>query len=163
MLSGLVPISTRVILGRDALLHAIDIAGPKSTLSIGGTKPIPNATSSPADAQPTPSSATAAIGPVTGTADTASPRPVRPEIIAIRHPDGTAVGQLTASVAGAAVTVTFDRTTLRPAVCGAVGPDIMLDISGPTDPVLIRSASDGDLTTLAMPTFTTTHENQGIR
>jgi DNA polymerase III subunit beta len=30
----------------------------------------------------------------------------------------------------------------------------MLDICGPALPVVIRSATDGDLTTLAMPTFT---------
>jgi hypothetical protein len=34
-----------------------------------------------------------------------------------------------------------------------VGPEIMLDISAPDQPVVVRSATDGDLTTLVMPTI----------
>jgi DNA polymerase-3 subunit beta len=58
---------------------------------------------------------------------------------------------IAAKVTGPAVTLHFDRETLRPAISGAVGPEIMLDISGPDQPVIIRSATDGDLTTLVMP------------
>ncbi|WP_424809720.1 hypothetical protein [Rhodococcus sp. 27YEA15] len=56
-----------------------------------------------------------------------------------------------ATVEGTDVTLTFDPATLRPAVEGAVGPEIMVDISGPDQPVVIRSAGAGDLTTLVMP------------
>lgn len=56
-----------------------------------------------------------------------------------------------ATVHGPGVTLAFEVTTLHPAVATAVGPDVMLDISAPDHPVVVRSADDGDLTTLAMP------------
>ncbi|MFC9788935.1 MerR family transcriptional regulator [Rhodococcus sp. NPDC127528] len=59
-----------------------------------------------------------------------------------------------ATVTGPEVTLAFDPVTLRPALLSAVGPDLMLDLSRPDQPVVIRSATDGDLTTLAMPTAT---------
>ncbi|MEV5652795.1 MerR family transcriptional regulator [Nocardia sp. NPDC052254] len=58
---------------------------------------------------------------------------------------------LSATVTGPDVALGFDLTTLYPAVGTAIGPDVMIDIAGPADPVVIRSADDGDLTTLAMP------------
>ncbi|WP_020661581.1 MerR family transcriptional regulator [Amycolatopsis benzoatilytica] len=45
----------------------------------------------------------------------------------------------------------FAANTLYPALRTAVGPDVMLDIAAPHLPVVVRSADDGDLTTLAMP------------
>lgn len=57
-----------------------------------------------------------------------------------------------ATVTGPDIALAFARSTLRPALTTAVGPDIMLDIAAPDLPVVIRSATDGDLTTLAMPT-----------
>ncbi|MGF0318953.1 MerR family transcriptional regulator [Nocardia fluminea] len=56
-----------------------------------------------------------------------------------------------ATVTGPAMTIYFAVTTLYPAVATAVGPDVMLDLIAPDQPVLIRSADDGDLSTLAMP------------
>ncbi|KAF0847133.1 MerR family transcriptional regulator [Nocardia caishijiensis] len=56
-----------------------------------------------------------------------------------------------AAVTGESMTVHFALTTLYPAVAGAIGPDIMLDLSAPDLPARIRSADDGDLLTLAMP------------
>ncbi|GAB2988059.1 MerR family transcriptional regulator [Amycolatopsis acidiphila] len=47
--------------------------------------------------------------------------------------------------------LTFERATLRAAISTAVGPDLLLEMSTPEEPVLVRSATDGDLTTLAMP------------
>lgn len=47
--------------------------------------------------------------------------------------------------------VWFELTTLYPAVSTAIGPDVMLDLRGPDQPVTIRSADRGDLTTFAMP------------
>ncbi|MGW4717484.1 DNA polymerase III subunit beta family protein [Nocardia sp. NPDC004260] len=58
---------------------------------------------------------------------------------------------LPAKVTGSAVTLSFDPATLLPAVHTALGPDLMLDIIAADQPVILRSATDGDLTTLAMP------------
>lgn len=60
-------------------------------------------------------------------------------------------GVVAASVRGPAVTLAFEITTLHPAIVTAAGPDLMLDITAPDQPVVVRSADDGDLTTLAMP------------
>lgn len=57
--------------------------------------------------------------------------------------DGTATGS--------DVTVWFDLTTLYPAVGHAIGSDVLLDLRGPEQPATVRSADDGDLTTLVMP------------
>ncbi|MEV6321657.1 MerR family transcriptional regulator [Nocardia sp. NPDC051787] len=65
---------------------------------------------------------------------------------------GDAAHRLPATVTGSAITLSFDPATLLPAVHTALGPDLMLDITGPDQPVVLRSATDGDLTTLAMPT-----------
>lgn len=58
---------------------------------------------------------------------------------------------LPATVAGPALQIWFELTTLYPAVSTAIGPDVMLDLRGHDQPVTIRSADRGDLTTLAMP------------
>ncbi|MEU8900936.1 MerR family transcriptional regulator [Nocardia sp. NPDC048505] len=60
-------------------------------------------------------------------------------------------GRLPASVAGPALEIAFAPEVLRPALLGAVGPDVMLDLAEPDQPVVVRSATDGDLTTLVMP------------
>ncbi|MFF0814771.1 MerR family transcriptional regulator [Rhodococcus sp. NPDC003318] len=56
-----------------------------------------------------------------------------------------------AGVRGPDTALAFEITTLYPAIATAVGPDVMLDIAAPDQPVVVRSADDGDLTTLAMP------------
>ena len=58
---------------------------------------------------------------------------------------------LPATVTGPALRIWFELTTLYPAVSTAIGPDVMLDLRGHDQPVTIRSADRGDLTTLAMP------------
>lgn len=58
---------------------------------------------------------------------------------------------LPATVAGPALRIWFELTTFHPAVSTAIGPDVMLDLRGHDQPVTIRSADRGDLTTLAMP------------
>ncbi|MFI6999485.1 MerR family transcriptional regulator [Nocardia sp. NPDC050175] len=60
---------------------------------------------------------------------------------------------LPATVTGSDIDLYFDVTTLLPAIHTALGPDLMLDISAADHPVVLRSATDGDLTTLAMPTW----------
>ncbi|WP_430335270.1 MerR family transcriptional regulator [Rhodococcus sp. ACT016] len=64
---------------------------------------------------------------------------------------GESERRLDADVSGPAIAMSFASGTLRAALTTAVGPDVMLDISRPDMPLVIRSATDGDLTTLAMP------------
>ncbi|MEU9237884.1 MerR family transcriptional regulator [Streptomyces subrutilus] len=59
--------------------------------------------------------------------------------------------RLPATASGRSLRVWFELTTLYPAVSTAIGPDVMLDLRGGDQPVTIRSADRGDLTTLAMP------------
>lgn len=58
---------------------------------------------------------------------------------------------LPATTTGPGLQIWFELTTLYPAVSTAIGPDVMLDLRGHDQPVTIRSADRGDLTTLAMP------------
>ncbi|AEF42634.1 DNA polymerase III subunit beta family protein [Hoyosella subflava] len=58
---------------------------------------------------------------------------------------------LPAAVTGAALRISFHLTTVYPAVSTAIGPEVMLDLRGPNQPITIRSADRGDLTTVAMP------------
>jgi hypothetical protein len=61
-----------------------------------------------------------------------------------------------ADIIGEPVAISFQFTTLHPALVAGVGPDVMLEISRPNLPVVVRSADDGDFTTLAMPVKATT-------
>ncbi|WP_280243959.1 MerR family transcriptional regulator [Nocardia abscessus] len=65
--------------------------------------------------------------------------------------------RLPAAVTGSAITLSFEPTTLLPAVHTALGPELMLDISAADQPVVLRSATDGDLTTLVMPSRALDH------
>ncbi|GAA1237533.1 MerR family transcriptional regulator [Prauserella halophila] len=56
-----------------------------------------------------------------------------------------------ATVDGADTETWFGVPVLHPAVVTAVGPDVMLDVRGPSEPILVRSADNGDLATLVMP------------
>lgn len=58
---------------------------------------------------------------------------------------------LSPTATGQALRIRFELTTFYPAVSTAIGPDVMLDLRGHDQPVTIRSADRGDLTTLAMP------------
>ncbi|MFJ3203808.1 MerR family transcriptional regulator [Streptomyces sp. NPDC086989] len=64
-----------------------------------------------------------------------------------KHPGIT----LPATATGRPLQICFELTTLYPAVSTAIGPDVLLDLRGHDQPVTIRSADRGDLTTLAMP------------
>ncbi|MEV3933692.1 MerR family transcriptional regulator [Streptomyces sp. NPDC049944] len=65
--------------------------------------------------------------------------------------DGHAANRIPATGTGPPLRIWFELTTLYPAVSTALGPDVMLDLRGDDQPVTIRSADCGDLTTLAMP------------
>lgn len=81
-----------------------------------------------------------------------------PERMGLRIVDGRprallpgAVVALNGTATGPDLTVWFELTTLYPAVGHALGNDVMLDLRGPDQPATVRSADDGDLTTLVMP------------
>ncbi|MEU3607285.1 MerR family transcriptional regulator [Streptomyces sp. NPDC035033] len=60
-------------------------------------------------------------------------------------------GSLPAVATGRPLRIWFELTTLYPAVSTAIGADVMLDLRGHDEPVTVRSADRGDLTTLVMP------------
>ncbi|MGW5441262.1 DNA polymerase III subunit beta family protein [Nocardia asteroides] len=76
-----------------------------------------------------------------------------PTITLVVDPAGVRLGvaPMGATAAGSPMTIHFAVITLYPAVAGAVGPDVMVDLLAPDLPACIRSADDGDLLTLAMP------------
>lgn len=57
-----------------------------------------------------------------------------------------------ADITGAPVAINFRAATLYPALTVAsIGPDVMLQISQPHLPAVVRCADDGDITTVVMP------------
>lgn len=68
---------------------------------------------------------------------------------------------LPADVTGEPVAISFQFATLHPAVAASLGPDVMLQITQPDLPVIVRSANDGDFTTLVMPTRSTVRTTTG--
>ncbi|RZQ59553.1 MerR family transcriptional regulator [Amycolatopsis suaedae] len=118
VLDALTPASTRVLVGREALLDVVRHGGETVVLT--------------ADA--------------TGLRARLTGEPSR---------------RIAATVDGRRVRVAFQPHILRAAVGTSIGPDVMLDITGPDQPVVVRSATDGDLTTLAMPTLDPTRTVAG--
>ncbi|MEU1952824.1 MerR family transcriptional regulator [Nocardia rhamnosiphila] len=74
-----------------------------------------------------------------------------PGTLSISGAGGQPPAELAARVTGPDSELVFGFTILHPAVATAIGPDVRLDIGGRTDPMVVRSADNGDLTTLAMP------------
>ncbi|MFD9548251.1 MerR family transcriptional regulator [Nocardia salmonicida] len=143
MLAALAPVRTRVVLTRAALLHAIEhLDSPTVVLHTTSTGTVSVTTSSAWTEHAPPTDAAATGDSVTQETSSAVCEASDPG--AVRHiPHARATGP--------AMTIHFAVTTLYPAVATAVGPDVMLDLIAPDQPVLIRSADDGDLSTLAMP------------
>ncbi|MFE9787210.1 hypothetical protein ACFYO7_17685 [Nocardia salmonicida] len=143
MLAALAPVRTRVVLTRAALLDVMEhLDSPTVVLHTTSTGTVSVTTSTLRTEHTPPTGAVTTGDPVaqanSAAACEASERgAVRP----IPHARAT----------GPAMTIHFAVTTLYPAVATAVGPDVMLDLISPDQPVLIRSADDGDLSTLAMP------------
>ncbi|WP_020668796.1 MerR family transcriptional regulator [Amycolatopsis nigrescens] len=52
---------------------------------------------------------------------------------------------------GPGLTIAFDPVLLGQALDASVGPDVLLEISGAAQPVVVRSADQGSFTTLVMP------------
>ncbi|MGW0634694.1 DNA polymerase III subunit beta family protein [Nocardia salmonicida] len=143
MLAALAPVRTRVVLTRAALLHAMEhLDSPTVVLHTTSTGTVSVTTSSWWTEHAPPTDAAATGDPVAQESSSAVCE--ASDRGAVRHiPHGRATGP--------AMTIHFAVTTLYPAVATAVGPDVMLDLIAPDQPVLIRSADDGDLSTLAMP------------
>lgn len=69
-------------------------------------------------------------------------------VISTRH--GNTVAQ-PAVHTGPPLRIAFDPAVLAPALEAGVGPDVLLEISAPDRPVVLRSADQGSFTTLVMP------------
>lgn len=59
--------------------------------------------------------------------------------------------RLEAICSGPPLRIAFDPATLIPALEAGVGPDVLLEVSTTTHPVVVRSADQGSFTTLVMP------------
>lgn len=59
-----------------------------------------------------------------------------------------------AEITGQMEDTSFATTQLFPAVSSAIGPDVLLELRGEHQPMTVRSADRGDLTTVLMPTLT---------
>ncbi|TLF80842.1 MerR family transcriptional regulator [Nocardia cyriacigeorgica] len=175
LLADLAPVRTRVIVGRGELIDAVESGGDVLCMSIdagavtvGGTGVLPTTDPGAERSGPAAGDPTADAGEHRARdGSNPSSRRVGESGSETERDPGTS-GKRTAcaltipaTVTGPDITLAFARSTLRPALTAAVGPDIMLDIAAPDLPVVIRSATDGDLTTLAMPTRlpTTSEEN----
>ncbi|MEU5188902.1 MerR family transcriptional regulator [Streptomyces klenkii] len=66
-------------------------------------------------------------------------------------PRGSAPSTPPALCTGPPLRIAFDPEVLLPALDAGVGPDVLLEISSPSEPVIVRSADQGSFTTLVMP------------
>lgn len=73
------------------------------------------------------------------------------DVLVIASGEGGFESSVPASVVGESAGLWFAMTTLYPAVDTAIGPDVMIDVRKAGQPITIRSADRGDLTTVAMP------------
>ncbi|MDN3354285.1 MerR family transcriptional regulator [Actinomadura sp. DC4] len=60
-------------------------------------------------------------------------------------------GELAAITTGPPLRIAFDPDVLFRALDAGVGPDVLLEIASPVQPVVVRSADQGGFTTLVMP------------
>ncbi|OKK02310.1 transcriptional regulator [Streptomyces sp. CB03234] len=75
---------------------------------------------------------------------------------------GTERTTLRAICTGPALRIAFDPDVLLAALDAGVGPDVLLEISSPTQPVVVRSADQGSFTTLVMPVRETTRSYSAV-
>ncbi|MEU5399677.1 MerR family transcriptional regulator [Streptomyces sp. NPDC005963] len=67
--------------------------------------------------------------------------------------------ELRAICTGPSLRIAFDPEVLLPALDASVGPDLLMEISSPTQPVVVRSADQGTFTTLVMPVHDTVEDD----
>ncbi|MGW6424485.1 DNA polymerase III subunit beta family protein [Nocardia sp. NPDC055053] len=162
MLAALPAVVTRVVLSRAELLDALERTGSDTiTLHVIPEHGLDELTQ--ADLAATPAFAfilghgydARGVEAVRAASDAgAIADPAR----AVRIAGDSDAVLLPATVTGPGMTIHFAVITLYPAVAGAVGPDVMLDLIAPDLPARIRSADDGDQLTLAMPCRPATEE-----
>ncbi|MFE2938385.1 MerR family transcriptional regulator [Streptomyces sp. NPDC059255] len=75
--------------------------------------------------------------------------PARPEALDDAPPGSTTLRAL--RIGELPLRIGFDPAVLAPALDASVGPDVLLEISDVTRPVVVRSADQGSFTTLVMP------------
>lgn len=69
----------------------------------------------------------------------------------VRSGDDQCDVPLSAAVDGDDLIISFELTTLYPALSTAIGPDVLFDLRAPDQPVIVRSADLGDLRSVIMP------------
>lgn len=154
MLAALPAVVTRVVLNRAELLDALEQTG-SPTITLHVTSGCGFDELAQTDAVATPATLGREPDPVRAASSSGATADPAGAVRITR--DGDAV-QLPATVTGPGMTIHFAVITLYPAVAGAVGPDVMLDLIAPDLPARIRSADDGDQLTLAMPCRPDTEE-----
>lgn len=82
--------------------------------------------------------------------------------ITVRSTSSEMGAALPARVSGPTIELWFEMTTLYPALSTAIGADVLIDLRGPDQPVTIRSADHGDLTTTAMPAMAPPSEEPAL-
>lgn len=73
--------------------------------------------------------------------------------IVVADPHGRPLHRLAAVCGGRSLRLGFGPRVLAAALRAGVGPDALLELTAPDQPVIVRSADQGTLTTLAMPTL----------
>ena len=73
------------------------------------------------------------------------------ESLTVSGDDAATAAMLPVEVTGSSVQILFALTTFYPAVATVIGADVILDIRGDAEPITVRSADGGDLTTVVMP------------
>lgn len=156
---------------RDALLSRGDTSyvtvatagdGLAVTIATAGDGPAARAGTGGPD--PATSGGAATDGPAV-CADTGEPGPATPGAAAdgtgstVADTNGTVstvadTMRLAAICSGPPLRIAFDPATLIPALEAGVGPDVLLEVSTTTHPVIVRSADQGSFTTLVMPVAT---------
>ncbi|MEU5161906.1 MerR family transcriptional regulator [Streptomyces sp. NPDC020875] len=140
VLAALPPVRHRIIADRDALRTALTDRDAKGfvVLRAEGERLLlvhhPADTSGPGGGAEVPGGTDGATAAPEGTA-----------------PGGPAGQEVPAVHTGVPLAVAFDPEVLLPAVAAGVGPDVLLEISAADGPVVVRSADQGDFTTLVMP------------
>ncbi|MFE3598867.1 MerR family transcriptional regulator [Streptomyces sp. NPDC059142] len=79
------------------------------------------------------------------------PRPSGPDDASDGPSEGGSTTLRALRIGASPLRIGFDPAVLAPALEASVGPDVLLEISDATEPVLVRSADQGSFTTLVMP------------
>ncbi|MCP2292125.1 DNA polymerase III subunit beta family protein [Nocardia amikacinitolerans] len=177
VLDGLLPVRTRMLVARAALLELLETADDTvvCTIDPSGLEVSSTATDalSPAVAAGSADATSCAMDGAnlavaaaatetrlpTGVAGSADAIARATDQSGLAAAGAVPVTRLPAVVTGGPMELAFRSEVLRSAVASALGPDLMFDLAAADQPVVVRSANDGDLTTLVMPTFVPSTED----